>query len=201
MNRRPEIRRGSDVSFTIRLLDDTGRPYDLTNVTFFQLRLPKANTGSVTINSDLAHGTKAFSEAVVIDSEEAIFSAVTPGASGNNIVLIFDGTDTIDDVVDAWNLANDENQVEYDLEGIGAEVLTAQTITLSQGTNNYKKVEARTPLVLGELTVKLSNTDTEQLKIGKQQAIELTIDKGLHPTGDRKVVLLRDAISVEEKFF
>ena len=41
------------------------------------------------------------------------FNAVTPGPQGNKIVLVFDGVQTVDQVVDAWN--NDPTTVEQDL--------------------------------------------------------------------------------------
>jgi hypothetical protein len=44
----------------------------------------------------------------------ATFEAVTAGANGNNIALVFNGTDDeVKVIVDAWNLANGSNQVSF----------------------------------------------------------------------------------------
>ena len=43
---------------------------------------------------------------------DIFFKAVNQGTAGNSISLVFNGTDDIDTVVDAWNLANVGNEVE-----------------------------------------------------------------------------------------
>jgi len=196
---RPEIRRGSDVSFKILLRDQDGRPYDLTGLTFLKLRLPKENTGSVEVDSSTIPAVKA-SSTVEIDGEDVLFEAVTPGVLGNSISLTFNGSDDISDVVAAWNLANPSNTVTF--SGIvGTTVPDASTVDLDQGTAAYTKISTNPILALGEIYIILTEADTSQLKLGRGQAIELTVDKGNIPAGARKIVLLRDAINVEEKFF
>jgi hypothetical protein len=167
-------------------------------VSFLKLRLPKENIGAVTVDSSTTAAVKATATAEV-DSNDVTFTASTGGLAGNDISLVFDGSDTLDDVVGAWNSANPSNQVAHD--GTGEDVPDAQTVDLAGGVDAYVKMVASTPLQLGEISVLLSEADTAQLKIGKNQAIEVTVDKGDSPGGQRKVILIRDAISVEEKFF
>jgi hypothetical protein len=195
---RPEIRRGSDAGFKIYLRDQDGRPYDLTGVTALRLRLPKDPIGAVEVTS--AETPAVAATASLEQDEEAYeFTAETAGLAGNDIELEFDGSTSVQDVVDAWNTANPGNSVSFD--GDGDTLLDPQTVALAGGVDAYTKLVAQTPLQLGTVNVLLSEADTALLKIGKNIAIELTIDKGASPGGQRKVVLLRDALSVEEKFF
>ena len=60
------------------------------------------------------------------------FSSVFNGTEGNSISLVFDGIETVDIVVTAWNNDNPDNLAEHD--GAGTEVLTAQTVNLGGGT-------------------------------------------------------------------
>lgn len=62
------------------------------------------------------------------------FTAVSDGAAGNSISLVFDGVDDIDTVVNAWNAANPTNMVGF-AGGLGTDVLTAVTVNLSGGAN------------------------------------------------------------------
>ena len=57
------------------------------------------------------------------------FTAVKAGLAGNSISLVFDGTDTVNDVCTAWNSANASNTVEY--TGLGTVVLTVVTVALA----------------------------------------------------------------------
>jgi hypothetical protein len=60
------------------------------------------------------------------------FTAQFNGTEGNSISLVFDGIDDVDTVTQDWNDANPNNMVEHN--GIGTEVLTAQTVNLVGGT-------------------------------------------------------------------
>jgi hypothetical protein len=200
---RPNIRRGSDATFKIYLRDSFDRPYDLTGWTRLRVRLPKENIGAVEVNSDAIPAAKAYATIQVDVGGDLVsvrFEAVTGGEAGNDIELVFNGTDTLDDVVGAWNTANPTNTVSHDADD-GTIVPEAQTVALDQGLDSYYKVYPSSPLQLGEVNVVLSEADTSLLKIGRTQAVEITIDKGNHPAGKRVVVLCKDSIAVEERFF
>jgi hypothetical protein len=191
----PTITRGEDAAFTIRLLDSSGRPYDLTNWVYLRLRLPADPTGAVLVDSSTTPAVPAVALAQGVN-----FTAVTPGTVGNSIELVFDGTETLATVATAWNTANASNQVSY--SGLGTVVLTAATVQLDQGQNALQKLLPASPLQLGKIRVMLRDTDTTQLKLSKNQTIELTIDKlDAFPAGNRKIVLMADALSVRERFF
>lgn len=66
------------------------------------------------------------------DTATITFTANVIGNVGNTISLVFDGTDTITTVVNAWNVANPSNTVSFS-GGPGSTVLTAQTIDLGAG--------------------------------------------------------------------
>jgi hypothetical protein len=74
--------------------------------------------------------TQAF--LVIDEGNGSSYQAVNHGAIGNTITLVFNGTDDIDTVVAAWNAANPSNQVAL-ISGLGTEVLSANTYTLSGG--------------------------------------------------------------------
>jgi len=60
------------------------------------------------------------------------YEASNTGAEGNNISLVFDGIDDIKTVVDAWNAANNNNQVTHDA-GDETVVPSAGTVQLASG--------------------------------------------------------------------
>lgn len=72
-------------------------------------------------------GTKAVKLAGGIN-----FSSLFNGTEGNSISLVFDGIKTVDQVVGQWNIDNPNNQAVHD--GLGTEVLAAQTVDLLGGT-------------------------------------------------------------------
>jgi len=65
------------------------------------------------------------------------FTARYTGTDGNLITLEFDGIKTVDDVVLTWNNLNPKNPVYHN--GIGNEVLPAQTVHLSGGSFNVSE--------------------------------------------------------------
>lgn len=195
---RPEIRRGSDAAFKILLRDQDGRPYDLTGTTYMRLKLPKENIGFVSVDSDLIPAVKA-TTTILVGSTSVVFLANTAGILGNDISLIFNGSDTLDDVITDWNAANPSNTVSTTASA--SLVPLAQTAYLSQAVDSYTKVFATSPLQLGEINIILTEADTVLLKIGRNMSMELTFDKGTTPAGQRKVVLLKESLNVEERFF
>jgi hypothetical protein len=62
------------------------------------------------------------------------FTAVNKGVAGNSIVLVFNGTDDIDTVVNAWNLAHPTNTVGFTGQA-GTYVPSAGTATLINGVD------------------------------------------------------------------
>lgn len=195
MARPPVISRGEDAVFHIWLKDSWGKPYDLTGVVYLQLKMAMDPIGFVAVDSNIIPAVAA---TVIYDG--ITFTAVTGGTAGDAIALVFDGSTTVSTVVTAWNLANESNQVGY--SGLGTVVPTAGTAQLDQGQNALQKVVANTPLQLGKLTITLRESDTAQLKLGKNLTTTLTFDKNdLAPAGNRKIILLSDSMTVETKFY
>jgi hypothetical protein len=64
-----------------------------------------------------------------------VFTAVNSGGSGNMIKLVFNGTDSVTTVVNAWNAAYPTNTVG--LTGSGATVLSAQSFWLTGGDGYF----------------------------------------------------------------
>jgi hypothetical protein len=65
------------------------------------------------------------------------FTADNQGWDGNDISLVFNGTDTVDTVVNAWNAANPTNTVSHD--GAGTETPAAATVDLYGGCQDEAK--------------------------------------------------------------
>ena len=63
--------------------------------------------------------------------------AVVPGNDMNGVELVFNGTATVQQVVDAYNAINQPDQEIYFL-GSGATVPAAATVVLSGGTDNKR---------------------------------------------------------------
>ena len=63
------------------------------------------------------------------------FTAVTPGADSNAIDLVFNGSDDIDTVVNAWNAANPNNQVSFSGQA-GTYIPTSGTADLDGGADD-----------------------------------------------------------------
>ena len=70
------------------------------------------------------------------DANVYVFKATTLGVIGNSIILSWDGTNSIDQVVDAWNIANPTNTCSY-TGGVGTFIPpTPVSITLAQGSDS-----------------------------------------------------------------
>ena len=119
------------------------------------------------------------------------FTANSIGIAGNTISLVFNGSDTIAQVVDNWNTNNPAIPVGSDAPDDSV-ILTATTLNLTGGLDNVAAVTLMTPEVLGKVQVELSDTDTNSLKIGKNQTMKLKIEKG----DEARIVLFRNAITV-----
>jgi len=195
-HKRINIRRGADAAFKIFVINQEGRPYDLSGLTFAQLKLPKQASGALSVDNSVV---AAIASTRV--EQNITFSALVPGAGGDAISLVFDGSEDLDTVIGVWNTANPANMVAHD--GAGTEVLTAVSISLANGMDSYKAIEAHPDFVpqLGILLVILTDAQTTELRLGKNQVMQLTIDKGATPSGDRKIIDLVDSLTVNESFF
>lgn len=184
------IKRGSDKSFVIRLRTPEDDPIDLTAITQITVKIPKKDNTKLSINMDLTPASQA-----KILYQGATFQAVTAGPGGNSIALVFDGLQTVDTVVDAWNLANPSNQVSY--SGVaGTLSLAAGTAQLTNGLSSYNKVSKLSPEVLGKIKIQLRDPDTIDLKLGQSVAIEVLLDEGAAPEGNQSGVVLPDAVNI-----
>lgn len=82
--------------------------------------------------------------------------------------------------------------------------LSFSSSTLLGGFDSFKKVDifdefgagATVAEYLGKLQIRLTNEDTNMLKLQKRMTIEIIVDKGIHPTGDRTTIHIIDAINV-----
>lgn len=114
-------------------IEITGTP---TQVAYFDLSGNGTGDSNFTRDPSDNYFTKLLADTqafLVIDKGNgSSYQAVNHGAIGNTITLVFNGTDDIDTVVAAWNAANPSNQVAL-ISGLGTEVLSANTYTLSGG--------------------------------------------------------------------
>lgn len=71
-----------------------------------------------------------------VDSPNITFTAVSAGAAGNSISLVFSGSNTVATVTSAWNTAHPANQVSF--TGLGSVIPAANTWTLSGGAGSLQ---------------------------------------------------------------
>jgi hypothetical protein len=186
---RLKIFQGQDKKITFKLRRKNGDPLDLTGATGVQVAFTKADRSQLVTSMNQVAAKKA-SYTV---SENMIFIAVSGGANGNNIVLSFDGIQTVQEIVDAWNLANAGNTVEF--EGEAASVLPTQNIQLTGGYDAYIPVSI-TDEKLGHIQCILIDYDTSSLRLGKNQDIKITIDYGNPPNGTRLITVLDGKLDI-----
>lgn len=180
---------GTDKTITVRLFDKDQNPIDLTSVTKITVTFPGRGIDVPQLDSDLIPAIAATASS----SDDSIsFTATTAGILGNSISLVFDGVSTVQDVVDAWNTANPTNTVSHD--GLGTEVLTSQTVSLTGGVDSYYTIEKLTPENLGRFKMTLDNEFTNRLRLGINLSILVTIDIG----DDRDTTKIYNAIDVKD---
>jgi hypothetical protein len=183
------IIKGEDNELTLNIVNKFRRPYDLTGWTKISVFFKKADGGVLEKNT-VIYNTKA--EALYLG---ITFTAVTSGTAGNSISLVFDGLLTIGMVVDAWNLANPSNKVAHN--GNNGSVLAAGTVNLANAQDGL--LDVLVPLdVLGSIKVMLHDFDSKYLLAGRSITFKVVIDKGSPPQGERRKVMFRNALDIEE---
>lgn len=109
-----KIKRGSDKRFKVKLRLPNGDPWpNLNQVTDIFVRFQKSNTQELEVSNAIipSVASQATVGEVINVQPEVVFTATTPGLTGNLIQLDFDGVLDFDSVVDAWNSANPSNLV------------------------------------------------------------------------------------------
>ena len=187
-----EIKRGADKKFTIKLRKGNGDPYSLEDATKISVEFKKFDHTVLEINNIEQPATYS-----TVEYNGEIFNANVAGSLGSSIVLIFDGIKTITEVLAHWNDLNVTNQASSEATDPSI-ILPIGNAELANGFDSYKKVDVIGNTILGNIFVILPNCDTELLKVGSQQAIDIIIDKGNHPIGDRIIRELQNAIDVRE---
>lgn len=165
------------------------RPFDITGWTKLTIEFKKSNNETLSINNLPAHGRKSSGVYGGVT-----YTATNVGVLGDSIVLVFNGIQTIAQVVAAWNLINPANPVGHSSTS-PTSVPLAGSVTLSGGLDNYSKVTVSDP-VAGKISVNLDNVDTNSLKIGPTQSIKIIIDFGAHDLGNRRIAVARNVLNV-----
>lgn len=188
--KRIRIIRGQDkrVNFILRNCNSY-KPVNLTDATNVQFIFEKSDRTEVILDM-----TQIPAVAASYQYNGGRFTAVVPGSAGNSIILQFNGTDTIDQVVDAWNTANPLNQVGY-TGLIGSFVPLAMTARLANGLNAYTPVTIINP-VIGEVSVLIEDKVTNSLKLGDNQTFKTIIDFGEAPQGTRRKAKSKNILDV-----
>ena len=185
------IIKGEDRVIFLRVVSkETNEPFALTGWTNICAKFAKADRSYLEKTSGLKPAKKA-----AYTYESVTYSAVTAGDVGNDITLVFNGSDSIGDVVSAWNTANPLNTVSHNASNVST-VPSAGTIQLFGGVEAYHDVEAVGDLQLGKLSVRLSETDTKSLKTGPNQSFQVTIDYGANTQGTRRIVIFDSALNI-----
>lgn len=192
VNDRLVIKKGSDTSPVFKLRGKySNDPMDLTAVFNITIELSKANRSKMILDMTELPATKAY-------HEEGSLKIVADlaGASGNSIVLPFDGVTDIDTIVLNWNTANPATTVSHN--GVGDEILDGN-IRLWGGLDAYTPVSIDGNPILGRVKLRLLDTDTLVLKRGDNQSVKITIDFGAPPSGDREIAIFDDRLDVVDR--
>jgi len=186
-----EIIRGEDVvGMPLYLLyQSSKRPYPLEGWTKIWIYFKKSDGSWLEKTTDLYGGAQA-----IQIYEGVTYTAENYGIVGNDIQLIFTGSNTIAQAVSTWNTTNPTNTVNHDADDDSV-VPSAGTFNLSGGENQKKDVNVIDEK-LSEITVNLSNEETNSLKTGKDLTFKGYIDKGNHPTGTRRKVIFWNCLNV-----
>lgn len=186
------LTKGDDRSINLYLtLTGNSRPYDLTGWTSISVFF-KMQFGGLLEKNSSTYSTYAYN----FTSEGITFTAVTAGTVGNSISLTFNGTDTLQTVVNAWNAANPSNMVAHDQDN-GSIILTAQVVPLAHGQAGLIDVTVVSE-VLGHIRVRLHDFDSVKLLAGRSLSFKAVIDKGAPPEGERRKVIFANALEVVE---
>lgn len=191
---RVTIQKGTDKHVLIRLTDRvTKLPIDLTNVTNIQVIIKGSDRTDLIFKNINIPAKKA--RAV---KNSITFTAVTAGALGNYINLLFDGYRTVADVTSEWNSNNPNNTVIF--TGNGSTILAEGLICLTGGNDAYLQIEKWTNPAFGQILLRLTENDTLKFRTGLSQSIKILLDTGLNPGGfrcggtfDNKLEVLGDA--------
>lgn len=191
-NSRLKIIRGQDSQFIFKLRSKTDRdPLDLTTATKISVKMVKSDRSELVLTNEMLTATKAKT-----NLQNVNFIAADTGVNGNLIQLNFDGVRTIQQIVSEWNTANPTNTVEHD--GIASAVLTGGVYTLKGGMPAYMAISVVGSPVLGKISVKLIDYNTNQLRLGTNQNVTVLIDFGVHPTGTRIIAQQKNFLDVVE---
>jgi len=192
INDRLVIKRGSDKSPIFKLRGKySDDPMDLTGVFNITVELSKANRSKLILDMTEIPATKAY-----VNMAEVKIIADNAGASGNSIVLPFDGVTDIDTIVLDWNTINPSISVSHN--GVGDEIYDG-TERLWGGLDAYTPVSIDGNEILGRVKLTLIETDTKLLKRGDNQSIKITIDFGAPPSGDRKIAIFDDRLDIVDR--
>lgn len=185
------ITKGADVSLMARLKSKNTKDYfDLTGVTLIQFIFTKRDNTKLILTNVTIPATKA-----KIKSSDITFTAVAAGISGNGIILAFNGTDTIAQVISAWNTANPSNTVTSDAEDT-SKILSARTIQLTEGYNSYTPVAIQGDPVNGKVLISMTENQTLLLKDGSNQSFTVFVDKGINTGGIRSGGVFENKLDV-----
>jgi len=192
---RLRIFRGQDKSFLIRVINTrTKDPYSLTGATLIQVIFEKEDRTKLVLSNVVKPAIKAQNE-----YQNVLFTALVAGAEGNGINLIFNGVDTLDTVVSAWNTANPSNGVEHNSTD-GTLVLTSGSVQLINGYQSYTPVSVFGNPDIGKIQVTIAEKETYLLRTGIGKSFTTVIDKGDNPAGVRNVGTFEQKVDIKESY-
>jgi hypothetical protein len=187
---RLKIVRGEDKDFVVKIRGkDSNDPVDLTAITQVSFSLTRSNRTLLTRTMAQVPAKKAF-----VDINNLRIIANSAGALGNNIILMFNGVDDLDTIVDEWNTANPFNTIAHN--GLGTEVLSEAEYMLSGGADAYFPITVVGNPILGKIQIHLTDEDTKSLRLGLNQSLIVTLDFGAHPTGIRKITRYDNKVDI-----
>ena len=188
-NNRLQIIRGEDKTVVFKIRErGSNDPINLDGVTNITIKLLQANRQELVLDMVQLPAKKA-----KIEVQDVKIVADNAGGMGNSIVLVFDGIQDLDTVINEWNNNNPANTVSHN--GNGDELFEGE-FRLFGGLESYRAVDIDSDPLLGRVKLTLNELQTIRLRTGNNQSVPITIDWGYPPSGTRRIARFDNRLDV-----
>ena len=111
--------------------------------------------------------------------------------------MAFNGTDSLDTIVGAWNILNPTNGVEHNAID-GADIPEVGEVQLYGGYPSYTPISIWGNAEIGKVQVSIAEKETYLLRAGIGKSFTIVVDKGDNPSGIRNVGSFEQKVDIKE---